>query len=85
MTKFNELKNELLGHPPYSPDLAITAVDGYFAELPKSHYRDGKNYWRIIGISVLKLREIILNKKNIFRTKNSIYSFRAKFNWKSEL
>ena len=61
MTKFNELKYELLEHPPYSPDLApsdyyllslkqflrgkrfssneeaITAVDGYFAELPESH------------------------------------------------
>ena len=59
MTKFNELKYELLEHPPYSPDLApsdyylstnlkpfpngkrfssneeaMTAVDGYFAELP---------------------------------------------------
>ena len=66
MTKFNELKYELLEHLPYSPDLAssdyylfrnlkqflrgkrfssneeaITAVDGYFAELPESHYSDG--------------------------------------------
>ena len=65
MAKINELKYELLEHPPYSPDLApsdfwlfshlkncmrgksfssnyevIAAVDEYFADLPKKHYRD---------------------------------------------
>ena len=46
MIKFNELKYELLEHSPIpswkvSNEEAITAVDGYFVELPESHYRDG--------------------------------------------
>jgi histone-lysine N-methyltransferase SETMAR len=66
MGKLRDLHNELLQHPPYSPDLApsdfclfpklklflagqhfsltkevIAAVEGYFADLTKNHYRDG--------------------------------------------
>ena len=66
MGKLRDLHNELLKHPPYSPDLApsdfylfpklklflagqrfspnqeaIAAVEGYFADLTKNHYRDG--------------------------------------------
>jgi histone-lysine N-methyltransferase SETMAR len=66
MGKLRDLHDELLEHPPYSPDLppcdfylfpklklflagqrflsnkeAITAVEGYFADLTKNHYRDG--------------------------------------------
>ena len=45
--KIQKIKVQIAEHPSYSPDLApqneeaITPVDGYFAELPKSHYRDG--------------------------------------------
>ena len=63
---FRNLKQFLRGNRFLSNEEAITAVDWYFAELPESHYRDGIKYWRIIGISVLKLREIILNKKTYF-------------------
>jgi histone-lysine N-methyltransferase SETMAR len=66
MEKIRDLHYELLQHPPYSPDLAlsdsclfqklqlflagqhfssnqeaIAAVEGYFADLTKNHYRDG--------------------------------------------
>jgi histone-lysine N-methyltransferase SETMAR len=65
MGKLRDLHYELLEHPPYSPDLApsaiylfpklrlfldgqgfssnqeaIAAVEGYFADLTKNHYRD---------------------------------------------
>jgi histone-lysine N-methyltransferase SETMAR len=65
MGKLRDLHHELLEHPPYSPDLAlsdfylfpklkfflagqcfslyleaIAAVEGYFADLMKNHYRD---------------------------------------------
>jgi histone-lysine N-methyltransferase SETMAR len=66
MGKLRDLHYELLEHPPYSPDLALSdfflfpnlklflaglrfssnqeataAVEGYFADLTKNHYKDG--------------------------------------------
>jgi histone-lysine N-methyltransferase SETMAR len=66
MGKLRDLHCELLEHPPFSPDLALSdfslfpklklflagqrfssnqeataAVEGYFADLTKNHYRDG--------------------------------------------
>ena len=38
---FRNLKQFLRGKRFSSNEEAITAVDGYFAELPESHYRDG--------------------------------------------
>ena len=38
---FRNLKRYLRGKRFSSNEEAITAIDGYFAELPESHYRDG--------------------------------------------
>jgi hypothetical protein len=51
---------------------AIAAVEGYFADLTKNHYRDGIWRWSIAGINVLVLREIMLKNKNNFEI---IYTF----------
>jgi hypothetical protein len=40
----------------------IAAVEGYFADLMKNHYRDRS--WSITGVNVLVLREIMLKNKN---------------------
>ena len=71
---FRNLKQFLRGKRFSSNEEAIAAVEQYFAELPENHYRDG-NYWRIVGISVFKLREIILNKKNNFIKKYTFFHF----------
>ena len=46
---FRNLKQFFRGKRFSSNEAAITAVDKYFAELPKSHYRDGikilGNHW----------------------------------------
>jgi histone-lysine N-methyltransferase SETMAR len=91
MRKLRDLHNELLEHPPYSPDLApynffllpklklflagqhfspnqeaIAAVEGYFADLTKNHYRDGimalENQWN----KCISLKGDYVENKNNF-------------------
>ena len=69
---FPKLKLLLAGQRFSSKQEAIAAVEGYFADLTKNHYRDGimalEHRWN----KLLVLREIMLKNKNNFEI---IYSF----------
>jgi hypothetical protein len=52
---------------------AIAAVEGYFADLTKNHYRDGIMALEHAGINLLVLREIMLKNKNNFEIINSFF------------
>jgi hypothetical protein len=63
---FPNLKVFRAGQRFSSNQEAIAAVERYFADLTKNHYRDGIMAWSIAGINVLILREITLKNKNNF-------------------
>ena len=63
---FPKLKLFLAGQRFSSNQEAIAAVEGYFADLTKNHYRDGIMALSIAGINVLVLREIMLRNENKF-------------------
>jgi histone-lysine N-methyltransferase SETMAR len=63
---FPKLNFFLTGQRLSSYQEAIAAVEGYFADLTKNHYRDGIWRWGIAGINVLVIREIMKKKKNYF-------------------
>jgi histone-lysine N-methyltransferase SETMAR len=59
---FPKLKIFLADQRSSSNQKSTAAVEGYFADLTKNHYRR----WSIAGINVLVLREIMLKNKNNF-------------------
>jgi hypothetical protein len=73
---FPKLKLFLAGQRFSSNQEAIAAVEGYFADLTKNHYRDGR--WSIAGINVLVLREIMLKNKNNFVIINLFFIVRPR-------
>ena len=55
---------------------ASAALNQYFAELPENDYKDGIKLLEERWLSVLKLRENILNKKTDFIKKYTFFHFR---------
>jgi histone-lysine N-methyltransferase SETMAR len=71
---FPKFKIFLAGQRFSSNQEAIAAVEGYFADVTKNHYRDGI----MAGINVLVLREIMLKNKNNFEIINSFFLVRPR-------
>jgi hypothetical protein len=70
--RFPKLKLFLAGQRFPSNQEAIAAVEEYFADLTKNHYRDGIMALEYHWNKVLVLREIMLKNKNNFEIINSL-------------
>ena len=74
---YPNLKIFLAGKRFTSNDEAIAAVNGYFANLPESHFNDGiellEKRW-----NVLKFQEILLKNETYFALKNFIFIVRPR-------
>jgi hypothetical protein len=68
---FSKLKHFLAGQGFSSNQKAIAAVEGYFADLMKNHYRDWTMALEHRWNKLLVLREIMLKNKNNFEIINS--------------
>jgi hypothetical protein len=70
---FPKLNLFLAGQRFSSNQESIAAVEGYFADLTKNHYRDGimalEHHWDIC----ISLKEMMLKNKNNFEIINSFF------------
>jgi histone-lysine N-methyltransferase SETMAR len=70
---FPKLKLFVAGQRFSSNQEAIAAVEGYFADLTKNHYRNGIMAWSIAGMNIIVSGGIMLKNKNNFVIINSFF------------